>query len=173
VGILYVITTPIGNLEDISPRAVRLLSEVDLIASEDTRRTRKLLNHFGIKGSLTSYFEHNQITKLDMIMAALQLGNVALVSDGGTPTISDPGYRLVREVIDSGHRVVPVPGPSALLAGLVASGLPTDSFVFLGFLPRKSHKRRCVLAENAGDSRTLVAFEAPHRLLATLDDIAL
>ena len=171
LGTLYVITTPIGNLEDISARAVNLLREVRLVAAEDTRRTRNLLSHFGIRASLTSYFEHNNHTKLAVIMTALQSGDVALVSDGGTPTISDPGYRLVRAAIDRGYRVVPVPGPSALLAGLVASGLPTDAFVFLGFLPRKSSARCRLLAENACDRRTLVAFEAPHRLLSALGDI--
>lgn len=171
LGVLYVVSTPIGNLEDISPRAVDLLREVSLIAAEDTRRTRKLLTHVGVTNSLTSYFEHNKIAKLDLIMKALQLGDVALVSDAGTPTISDPGYSLVRAVVDSGHRVVAIPGPSAIIAGLVVSGLPTDAFVFLGFLPRKSSERCSLLAQNVSEGRTMVAFESPHRLLSTLVDI--
>lgn len=171
MGVLYVISTPIGNLEDISPRAVELLREVSLIAAEDTRRTRKLLTHVGVTNSLTSYFEHNKIAKLDLIMKTLQLGDVALVSDAGTPTISDPGYSLVRAVVDSGHRVVAIPGPSAIIAGLVVSGLPTDAFVFLGFLPRKSSERCSLLAQNVSEGRTMVAFESPHRLLSTLVDI--
>ena len=171
LGVLYIVSTPIGNLEDISLRAISLLEKVSLVAAEDTRRTRKLLSHLGIHTPMTSYFEHNKITKLDAIMAALELGDVALVSDGGTPSISDPGYRLVRAAVDRGHRVIAVPGSSALLAGLVVSGLATDAFVFLGFLPRKSASRRRLLSENATDHRTLVAFETPHRLISALVDI--
>ena len=168
---LYIISTPIGNLEDISPRALRMLGEVELIAAEDTRHTGKLLSHFGIKTSLTSYFEHNKIGKLDAVLDALCYGDVALVSDGGMPAISDPGYELVCAALAAGHEVRPVPGPSALLAALAVSGLPTDAFVFLGFLPRKSLERRRILAENASDRRTLVAFESPHRLIVALADI--
>ncbi len=171
MGTLYIIATPIGNLEDLSPRAMRMLGEVDLIAAEDTRHTRKLLSHFEISTSLTSYFEHNKLSKLDAVLDALRHGDVALVSDGGMPAISDPGYELVCAALVAGHDVRPVPGPSALLAALAVSGLATDAFVFLGFLPRKSSERRRMLAENASDRRTLVAFESPHRLSVALADI--
>jgi len=171
MGTLYIVATPIGNLEDLSPRAVRIMGEVGLIAAEDTRRTRKLLSYFKINTSLTSYFDHNKIKKLDSILSALSRGDVALVSDGGMPTISDPGYQLVRSALESGHKVLPVPGPSALLAALSVSGLPTDAFVYLGFLPRKSSERKRVLSDNSADKRTLVFFESPHRLLDSLNDI--
>ncbi len=171
MGTLYVVATPIGNLEDITARALRVLREVSLVAAEDTRRTRQLLAHFGIHQRLTSYFEHNKLSKLDDIIAALAEGDVAVVSDAGTPNLSDPGYELVRAALRAGHAVVPVPGPSALLAALAASGLPTDAFTYLGFLPRKAAERRQLLRGVAGEPRTLVAFEAPHRLLETLADI--
>ncbi|MGH2521446.1 MAG: 16S rRNA (cytidine(1402)-2'-O)-methyltransferase [Anaerolineales bacterium] len=173
MGTLYLVATPIGNLEDITLRALRVLREASLIAAEDTRRTGQLLAHFDIHPPtpLTSYFEHNKLTKLDEILAALETGDVALVSDAGTPGLSDPGYELVRAALDAGHAVVPIPGASALLAALVASGLPTDSFVYLGFLPRKESDRRQLLAAQAREPRTLVAFEAPHRLLDSLADI--
>ena len=171
MGTLYLIATPIGNLEDLSPRAVRMLGEVDLIAAEDTRHTRKLLSHFEIQTPLTSYFEHNKLSKLDGILDVLRHGDVALVSDGGMPVISDPGYELLCSAIDNGHDVLPVPGPSAVLSALAVSGLPTDAFVFLGFLPRKAVERCRKLAENASARRTLVAFESPHRLSAALRDI--
>jgi 16S rRNA (cytidine1402-2'-O)-methyltransferase len=171
MGTLYLIATPIGNLEDLSPRAARMLGEVDVIAAEDTRHTRKLLSHFKINTPLTSYFEHNKLSKLDAVLGALRRGDVALVSDGGMPAISDPGYELLRAALAAGHEVRPLPGPSALLAALAASGLPTDAFVYLGFLPRKSSERRRLLAENASDRRTLVVFESPHRLRAALVDI--
>ena len=171
MGTLYIVATPIGNLEDLSPRAVRIMGEVGLIAAEDTRRTRKLLSYFKISTSLTSYFDHNKIKKLDTILSALSSGDVALVSDGGMPTISDPGYQLVRSALESGYKVLPVPGPSALLAALSVSGLPTDAFVYLGFLPRKSSERKRVLSDNSADERTLVFFESPHRLLDCLTDI--
>lgn len=171
MGTLYLISTPIGNLEDLSPRALRMLGEVDLIAAEDTRHTRKLLSHFEINTPLTSYFEHNKLSKLDGVLEVLHRGDVALVSDGGMPAISDPGYELLCAALAAGHDVRPVPGPSALLAALAVSGLPTDAFVFLGFLPRKSSERRRLLAENASDRRTLVIFESPHRLSASLKDI--
>jgi 16S rRNA (cytidine1402-2'-O)-methyltransferase len=169
MGTLYVVATPIGNLEDITARALRVLGEVSLIAAEDTRRTRQLLNHFQLTPpALTSYFEHNKLARLDRVLAALETGDVALVSDGGTPNVSDPGYELVRAALAAGHSVVPIPGASALLAALVASGLPTDSFIYLGFLPRHAADRRRLLASLARERRTLVAYEAPHRLLETL-----
>ena len=171
MGTLFLVATPIGNLEDISLRALRTLREAGLIAAEDTRRTKQLLTHFDISTPLTSYFEHNKLAKLDAILAALEAGNVALVSDAGTPNLSDPGYELVRAALAAGHAVTPIPGPSALLAALVASGLPSDSFVYLGFLPRKQSERRKLLASVAGEPRTLVAFEAPHRLLDALADV--
>jgi 16S rRNA (cytidine1402-2'-O)-methyltransferase len=171
MGTLYLVATPIGNLDDISVRALRTLREAGLIAAEDTRHTGRLLNHFEIKTPLTSYFEHNKLAKLDDILAKLENGSVALVSDAGTPNISDPGYELVRAALAAGHAVVPIPGPSALLAAVAASGLPTDAFVYLGFLPRKPAERRRLLASLAAEPRTLVAYEAPHRLLEALADV--
>lgn len=168
VGTLYLVATPIGNLEDITARALRVLRESTLIAAEDTRHTRKLLTHFDIHTPLTSYFEHNKLNKLDSILDALNLGDVALVSDAGTPGLSDPGYELVRAALGAGHAVSPLPGPAAALAALVASGLPTDAFVYLGFLPRKDAERKMLLLSLAHEPRTLVAYEAPHRLLETL-----
>jgi len=171
VGTLYVVGTPIGNLEDISLRALRILGEVDLIAAEDTRRTRKLLTHYGIKTPLTSYHEHNKLTKLDELLCTLQQKDVALVSEAGMPGLSDPGYELITGAIARGIPVVPVPGPSALITALVVSGLPTDSFLYLGFLPRRRKERRQLLASVAGERHTLVAFEAPHRLRSSLADL--
>lgn len=171
LGILYVVATPIGNLEDLSPRALRILRDVSLIAAEDTRHTAKLLTHFDIHTPSTSYYEHNKLTKLDSILDHLTRGDVALVSDGGFPGISDPGYELIRAAIDHGVAVSPIPGASALLVALVASGLPTDSFVYLGFLPRKSSDRSRLLEENKNDSRTLICFETPHRLIESLEDV--
>ncbi len=171
MGVLYLVATPIGNLEDITARALRVLREVSLIAAEDTRHTRGLLTHFDIHTPLTSYFEHNKLTKLDAILAALKTGDVALVSDAGMPALSDPGYELVRAALAAGHTVIPIPGPSAIIAALVASGLPTDAFVYLGFLPRKDGERRRLLESLRAEPRTLVAFESPHRLLASLDAI--
>ena len=168
MGTLFLVATPIGNLDDISVRALRTLREARLIAAEDTRRTKQLLTHFGITRPLTSYFEHNKLAKLDTILAALDDGSVALVSDAGTPNLSDPGYELVRAALAAGHAVTPIPGPSALLAALVASGLPSDAFVYLGFLPRKAGERQRLLESVADEPRTLVAFEAPHRLLEAL-----
>jgi 16S rRNA (cytidine1402-2'-O)-methyltransferase len=168
VGTLYLVATPIGNLEDISARALRILREVALIAAEDTRHTRGLLTHFDIHTPLTSYFEHNKLSKLDSILNALRSGDVALVSDAGTPALSDPGYELVRAALEAGFPVAPVPGPSAVIAALVASGLPTDAFVYLGFLPRKDSEREKLLASVANEPRTLVAYESPHRLLEAL-----
>ncbi|MBI3968516.1 MAG: 16S rRNA (cytidine(1402)-2'-O)-methyltransferase [Chloroflexi bacterium] len=169
---LYVVTTPIGNLEDLSARALRVLGEVDLVAAEDTRATRALLTRHGLATPLTSYFEHNKLAKLDSILERATIGDVALVSEAGTPGISDPGYELIAAAIDRGIRVVPVPGPVALVTALAVSGLPTDQFVYLGFLPRKSGDRRRRLESIARQPRTIVAYEAPHRLLDCLDDVA-
>lgn len=168
---LYVVATPIGNLEDLSPRAERVLREVSLIAAEDTRHTGKLLKHFGIETPLTSYFDHNKGKKLAPILAKLASGDVALVSDAGMPGINDPGYLLVQAALDAGHNVSPVPGPSAPIAALAVSGLPTDRFLYLGYLPRKRGERRRALSEVAALPYTLVFLESPHRLLASLADL--
>lgn len=169
---LYIIATPIGNLEDMTYRAVRLLGEVDLIAAEDTRHSLKLLNHFGISRPLTSYFDHNQQFKGERILNALRRGkSVALISDAGTPCISDPGYQLVRDAVAENIPVVPVPGACAAIAALSASGLPTDTFTFAGFPPSRQGKRRTFLAGMNTLPGTLVLYEAPHRLLETLSDI--
>ena len=168
---LYLVATPIGNLEDFSPRAERILREVPLIASEDTRVTGKLLAHFNISTPQTSYFDHNKADKQDFILAALSKGDVALVSDAGTPGINDPGYELVCAAIDAGYTVSPIPGASAPIAALVASGLATDSFLYLGYLPRKKKERREKLAEVEKLPYTLIFFETPHRLLKSLADI--
>ncbi|NMC75103.1 MAG: 16S rRNA (cytidine(1402)-2'-O)-methyltransferase [Geobacteraceae bacterium] len=172
VGTLYIVATPIGNLEDLTLRALRILREVDLIAAEDTRHSRKLLTHFGISKPLTSYFDHNKNIKGAQILAKLKDGlSVALISDAGTPCISDPGYQLVRDAVASGIRVVPVPGACAAMAALSASGLPTDSFAFEGFLPSRPGKRRERLAALKGETRVMVFHEAPTRLAASLDDV--
>jgi len=169
---LYIIATPIGNLEDISYRAVRILGEVDLIAAEDTRHSLKLLNHFGISKPLTSYFDHNQQFKGERILNALRRGkSVALISDAGTPCISDPGYLLVRDAVAEHIPVVPVPGACAAVAALSASGLPTDTFTFAGFPPARQGKRRTFLSGMNDLPGTLVLYEAPHRLVDTLSDI--
>lgn len=168
---LYLVATPIGNLEDMSARAVRVLQQVRLIAAEDTRVTRKLLAHFDIHTPLTSYYEHNKQFKLETVLAALAEGDVALVSDAGTPALNDPGYELVRAALEAGHRVSPVPGPCAPIAALVASGLPTDSFLYLGYLPRQAQERRARLQQVAALPYTLIFLEAPHRLLSTLTDL--
>lgn len=171
-GVLYIVATPIGNLEDVTLRALRILKEADLIAAEDTRHTKKLLAHYGIDRPLTSYHEHNEKTKAHDLVIRLEQGqNVALVSDAGTPTLSDPGYRLVREAIKAGVNVVPVPGPSAMAAVLSASGLATDRFAFEGFLPAKKRLRREKLGRLREERRTLVFFEAPHRLKESLRDL--
>jgi 16S rRNA (cytidine1402-2'-O)-methyltransferase len=172
MGTLYIVGTPIGNLEDISLRALRILKEVALIAAEDTRQTHKLLAHYGIATPLISYYEHNKLAKLGNILTTLEEKDVALVSEAGMPGISDPGYELIKAAIAQGTPVVPVPGPSALVTALAISGLPTDSFVYLGFLPRKQGKRRRLLISLVGEKRTLVAFEAPHRLQKSLADLA-
>ena len=171
MGILYLVATPIGNLEDMSPRAVRILRESVLIAAEDTRHTGTLLKHFEVKSPLTSYFEHNKINKLDRILAALANGDVALVSDAGTPAINDPGYELVQAALASGFDVRPVPGPSAPIAALTVSGLPTDSFLYLGYLPHKSSERRARLTDISGQPFTLIFLESPHRIVDSLEDI--
>jgi 16S rRNA (cytidine1402-2'-O)-methyltransferase len=171
-GTLFVVATPIGNLEDISARAVRTLREVALIAAEDTRRTAHLLTRYAISTPTTSLHEHNESKKGPSLVARLARGeSIALVSDAGTPTISDPGARLIRSAIDAGIRVEAIPGPSAVMTALASSGLPTDSFLFLGFPPVRSKDRKLWLAEVAKSSRTVVCFEAPHRLRRTLEDL--
>src|SRR6202142_3831462 len=170
-GCLYVVATPIGNLEDITLRALRILKEVDLIACEDTRQTMKLLTHFDIPKRMVSYHEHNEITRAPEIVILREEGaEVALVSDAGTPALSDPGYRLVSLCLRHGIQVVPVPGASALVAALAASGMPIEEFVFTGFLPSRPTERRKALRELAAEPRTLAIYEAPHRLLDTLED---
>jgi len=171
VGTLYLVSTPIGNLEDISLRALRVLKEVSLIASEDTRHTRKLLARYAIATRQVSFHDHSPTSRLASLLRALQDGDVALVSDAGTPGLSDPGFELVRSAWADGHTVRPVPGASAPLAGLVASGLPSDSFLFLGYLPRQRAARRKWLKEYADVPATLVCFEVPHRLRAALADL--
>jgi 16S rRNA (cytidine1402-2'-O)-methyltransferase len=172
-GTLYVVATPLGNLEDVTLRALRVLGEVDLIACEDTRRTARLLQAHGIRTATTSYFEHNERFKGGQILEALQEGrDVALVSDAGTPGISDPGYRLVRDARAAGFTVLPVPGPSAAVAALSVSGLPTGRFLFVGFLPSRAGGRRTALHELAAVRETLVVYEAPTRVLDTLEDMA-
>lgn len=167
---LYVVATPIGNLEDISLRALRTLREVKLIAAEDTRKTKQLLNTYDIKTPMTSYYEHNKLTKLDYILDRLKEGDVALVSEAGTPGLSDPGYELIREATRSGIAVVPIPGASVVITALTISGLATDRFTCLGFLPRKPGDRRKLLESAAEDPGTIIILEAPHRLLETLED---
>jgi 16S rRNA (cytidine1402-2'-O)-methyltransferase len=169
---LYLVATPIGNLEDITLRALRVLKEVDLIACEDTRQTQKLLNHYSITTRTVSYHEHNEMTRAAELILDVERGaSIALVSDAGMPGISDPGYRLIALAIRHHVPVVPVPGASAFLAALVASGLPTDSFRFSGFLPPKRGKRRELLESVLASPRTQVFYEAPHRLLETLQDV--
>jgi 16S rRNA (cytidine1402-2'-O)-methyltransferase len=172
-GILYVVATPIGNLEDMTFRAVRILKEAGLIACEDTRQTRKLLDHYGIDRPTISYHEHNEAARAAELVARLLEGTtVALVSDAGMPLVSDPGYRVVKAAIENGVPVQPVPGASALVAALAASGLPTDEFHFGGFLPAKAGQRRRTLEELAGERATLVFYEAPHRIVETLREVA-
>lgn len=172
IGTLYIIATPIGNLEDITLRALRILKDVDLVAAEDTRHSRKLLTHFGISKPLTSYFDHNKNIKGALILDKLRNGlSVALISDAGTPCISDPGYQLVRDAVREGIDVVPIPGPCAAVSALSASGLPTDSFAFEGFLPNRVGKRREKLGRLKDESRVLIFYEAPTRLVASLSDI--
>ncbi|SNB46356.1 16S rRNA (cytidine(1402)-2'-O)-methyltransferase [Geobacter sp. DSM 9736] len=171
-GTLYIVATPIGNLEDITYRAIRILREADLIAAEDTRHSRKLLAHYGISRPLTSYFDHNKTLKGDYILDRLREGlSVALISDAGTPCISDPGYQLVRDAVEAQIPVVPVPGACAAIAALSAAGLPTDAFVFEGFLPNRRSRRREKLAAVAGERRVLIFYESPNRLADTLLDL--
>lgn len=171
-GSLFVVATPIGNLEDITLRALRVLGEVDLIAAEDTRRTRKLLSHYNISKPTTSYFEHNKLRKGPLILQRLEDGfNVALTSDAGMPGISDPGYHLIKAAIERGIEIIPIPGPTALICALAASGLPTDRFVFEGFLPHKGSKRRRKLQELAAMNCTVVLFESPRRLARTIKEL--
>ena len=170
-GTLYLVATPIGNLADITHRALQVLSDVDLIACEDTRHTHKLLNHYGINTKTISYHEHNEQQRATELIDRLKQGtNVAVVSDAGTPSISDPGFRLVRAAIENEIVVVPVPGPSALISALIAAGLPTDEFFFAGFLPSRTNARRTRLSELQSIPGTLIFYEAPHRLAATLKD---
>jgi len=171
-GILAIVSTPIGNMEDITLRALRILKEADLIAAEDTRRTGLLLKHFGIEKPLTSYFEGNELKKKEVILSRLKQGDrVALVSDAGTPGISDPGFRLIRAAIEHEIPVTPIPGPSAVITALSVSGLPTDAFFFKGFLPHKSKKRRDLLKELEDARETLIFYESPHRISETLKDV--
>jgi 16S rRNA (cytidine1402-2'-O)-methyltransferase len=172
-GTLYVVATPIGNLEDVTLRALRVLKEVDLVACEDTRRTRGLLTHFGIHAPVTSYFEHNKLAKGEALLRALREGkSIALVTDAGTPGISDPGFLLVRAARDAGVPVVPVPGPSAVIAALSAAGVPADRFLFEGFLPVKPGRRVHRLEALRELDVTIVCYESPHRILASLEAIA-
>lgn len=172
MGNLYLVSTPIGNLEDVTLRALRVLKEVDLIVCEDTRQTGKLLDHYRIQKPLESFFEQNERTKIKRVVKRLIDGeSIALVTDAGTPSVSDPGYRLVKAAVEKGVKIVPLPGPSAVTAALVVSGLPTDSFVFVGFLPAKEGQRRNFLNGLKGERRTIVAFESPNRLIFALKSI--
>ena len=171
-GTLYIVSTPIGNLADITFRAVETLKTVSFIAAEDTRRTRKLLNHFDIKTKLISYYEHNRFARIPQILQHLESGkDVAVVTDAGTPGVSDPAYKLIRSVIQVDVKVEPIPGPSAFLTALVASGLPTDRFLFVGFLPPKKGRRK-KLSDLASPEATLILYENPKRVVKTLSDIA-
>lgn len=169
--VLYVVGTPIGNLEDISLRALRLLKEVKLIAAEDTRTTRHLLNAYNINTPLTSYHEYSGKAKLEYLLDYLEREDLALVSEAGMPGLSDPGYKLIVAAIERGIPVVPIPGPSAVITALVVSGLPTDQFIYLGFLPRRAGQRQRLFTSLVDERRTMVAFESPHRLRETLCDI--
>jgi len=172
MGKLYVVSTPIGNLKDITLRALETLKKVDIIAAEDTRRTRKLLTHYSIKKPLVSYFEHNKFIRGRYLVERLKEGkSIALVSDSGTPGISDPGYYVINLAIENGIDVIPIPGASALLCALSASGCPTDRFVFEGYLPVRRKRRRDLLGELKDEPRTVIFYEAPHRLLRSLEDI--
>lgn len=168
---LYIVATPIGNLEDLSPRAQRVLSEVKLIAAEDTRQSRVLLNHFQIQTPMTSYHDHNEAKRVEAILEALFQGDVALISDAGTPTINDPGYPLVKAAIEAGHTITPIPGPSAPITARAASGLPTDAFLYLGYLKRKTSERIQQIEEVKDHPYTLIFLETPHRLNDALVDL--
>lgn len=172
MGTLYLVATPIGNLEDITLRALRVLRMVTLIAAEDTRQTQKLLQHYEITAStIISYHEHNKLSRVNEILNALAVGDVALVSDAGMPGLNDPGYELVGAVLAAGYPVSPIPGPSAPISALVVSGLPADAFLYLGYLPRRGVERKRRLQEVAGLPYTLILLEAPHRFLSALEDI--
>lgn len=172
MGELYLCATPIGNLEDITLRALRVLKEVDLIAAEDTRQTKKLCSHYDITTPLTSYHEHNKQQKGQYLIEQLREGkNIAVVTDAGMPGISDPGYDLVTLAVEAGIKVVPLPGAVAAVSALVVSGLPTEQFVFLGFLPRAGKKRKNELLSLMAEGRTMIFYEAPHRLRKTLEDL--
>ncbi|HEX9627150.1 MAG TPA: 16S rRNA (cytidine(1402)-2'-O)-methyltransferase [Acidiferrobacterales bacterium] len=172
-GILYVVATPIGNLEDLSPRAARILREVDVIAAEDTRHSARLLQHFGIATPLVAFHEHNERVRTAELLEQLQAGRrIALISDAGTPLISDPGFPLVRAAREQGIVVSPVPGACAAIAALSASGLPSDRFVFAGFPPSTASARRAAFASLRDDARTLIFYESPHRIVASLEDMA-
>lgn len=172
-GTLYIVATPIGNLEDITHRALRILSEVDLIAAEDTRRTRQLLTHYQISGELVSYHEHNEKERAPALIKRLKVGaSVALVSDAGTPNISDPGFHLIRQCREEGIRVEPIPGPAAVIAALAASGLPSDKFYFVGFPPVKSGKRQKLFEQLSAIPATLIFYESPHRITKTVAQLS-
>ncbi len=166
---LYIVPTPIGNLEDITLRALRVLREVSLIAAEDTRTSRVLLDHFEILKPMISYHEHNKVDRIDEVLDALERGDVALISDAGTPGLSDPGYELIGACLKAGVEVIPLPGATAAITALVASGLPTDRFTFLGFLPRKKHAQIALFIEMQDVEHTLIAYESPHRLVGSLE----
>ncbi|MEO8394384.1 MAG: 16S rRNA (cytidine(1402)-2'-O)-methyltransferase [Chloroflexota bacterium] len=168
MGDLYIVATPIGNLEDITLRALRILQSVSLIAAEDTRHSRKLLSHFNIHTRLTSYHEHNMQSKTAALLDSLAVGDVAIITDAGTPGISDPGYELIAQALEMGIRVIAIPGANAITTSLSASGLPTDSFRFYGFPPRKDGELRSYLAERAAFPETLIFYESPNRLVKTL-----
>ncbi|NQT72137.1 MAG: 16S rRNA (cytidine(1402)-2'-O)-methyltransferase [Chloroflexi bacterium] len=168
---LYLVATPIGNLEDVTFRAIRILREVSLIAAEDTRKTKRLLSAYEIQTPTTSYHEHNKKSKLPQLLKAFEEGDVALVSEAGMPGINDPGYDLVKSAIEHNIDVVPIPGPSAIPTALAASGLTAEQFVHLGFLPRKTGQRKKLLESLADQQRSIVAFESPHRIIATLKDV--
>lgn len=172
MGTLYLVSTPIGNLEDFSARGQKILNQVPLIAAEDTRHSGKLLSHFGIGTPLISYHDHSGESRRDELLQALEKGDLALISDSGTPVVSDPGYDLVREAWQRGHEVRSVPGPSAIVAALAVSGIAPDKFLFLGYLPRQSKPRREILEAHASDPWTMVAFEVPHRIEAAMEDMA-
>jgi len=171
IGVLYLVATPIGNLDDITYRAVKVLSSVDLIAAEDTRKTKVLLDHYGIHKPMISYYSYNERTRTPQIISQILEGkSVALVSDAGTPGISDPAYRIVQEALEKGITVVPIPGPTAFVSALVVSGLPTDRFVFEGFLPVKKGRKK-KLESLKHESRTIILYESPHRILKTLSEL--
>ncbi len=171
-GCLFLVATPIGNLDDITPRALQTLREVAVVAAEDTRHTRRLLDHFGIRASLVSLHDHNERHRLQAVLGRLENGeSVAVVTDAGSPAIADPGFPVVRAAIEAGYRVFSIPGPSAVITALQVSGLATDAFTFMGFLPPRSAARRRVLEEHARRRETLVAFESPHRIEQSLDDL--